>query len=59
MVSIQKAMSTTAIVAEARSLDLKWTSHEEHASGNSTQVFETSGGPVATRTPDLYRVKVV
>gem|GEM_PF-6315574 len=52
-------MSTTAIVAEARSLDLKWTSHEEHASGNSTQVFETSGGPVATRTPDLYRVKVV
>ncbi len=39
-----------------------WTSNGPHAKGataTSVQVFEKSGGPVATRTPDLYRVKVV
>ena len=39
-------------------MDLNWTSRDGYSVRNSVHVFENGGGPVATRTPDLYRVKV-
>ena len=51
-------MVTRWVPSPLTSVDLNWTSHQEHQRWHSVQVFEDYGGPVATRTPDLYRVKV-
>ena len=39
-------------------VDLIWTSRQRVLEAKVPQLYETCGGPVATRTPDLYRVKV-
>ena len=58
MVGIPLEMVTKATTPGLSSLDLNWTSHRGVLCGNFLYVFENSGGPAATRTPDLYRVKL-
>ena len=52
------AMVTMATTPWLGDLDLKWTSRRGQIGNESVHVFEKYGGPAATRTPDLYRVKV-
>jgi hypothetical protein len=53
-----RAMDTMVPKSGRARLDLKWTSHQRTAIGEGVHVYEKSGGPVQTRTADLYRVKV-
>jgi len=56
---VMASMTTRRPEAQWRpGLDSSWTPEGTARRGEGPQVFENCGGLVATRTPDLYRVKV-